>query len=69
MSRCLECCRREATLIHEQNNLRKYARFLARRKYGPSPTQLAELEKIKTNVAMAVKFKDEHEAECSCPVT
>jgi len=61
---CLECSRRETTLLHEKNNLRKYAKYLSRRKDGPTPDQLAELEKIRTHVRLAKEFLDGHQAEC-----
>ena len=66
---CLECSRRETTVIHEQANLRKYAKYLTRLKYGPTPRQLAELDKVKGQVANAERFLDEHRAECECLVT
>ncbi|MBM4511709.1 hypothetical protein GS425_17310 [Rhodococcus hoagii] len=35
---CPDCSRREVTLIHEKNNLRKYAQYLTRRKDEPTPS-------------------------------
>ena len=61
---CQECSRREVTVIHERGNLAKYAKYLTRLKYGPSPDQLAKLEVIKGHVASAEQFLAEHRLEC-----
>lgn len=61
---CQECSRRETTVIHERNNLRKYARHLTRRRDEPTIQQLAVLDDIKGHVASAEKFLAEHRLEC-----